>query len=140
MALLLADLVVAAVLCGLIWTIQIVHYPLFAAVPAAGWVAYEREHQRRIARLVAPLMHANVSLAVAVGVAGDGDALLRWVGAVLAVAVFAATGGVFSALHSRLAAGRDPAVIARLVALNWWRTAAWTLQTSTAVVLVAQAA
>ena len=49
----LANAAVACALTGLIWTIQVVHYPLFARVGEAEWRAYEREHQRRITLVVA---------------------------------------------------------------------------------------
>ena len=49
-----ANLVLAAALAGLIWTIQLVHYPLFALVGAAEWPRYGDEHRRRITWLAAP--------------------------------------------------------------------------------------
>jgi hypothetical protein len=136
MGLLLANAAVACALTGLIWTIQVVHYPLFAGVGEAEWRAYEREHQRRITLVVAPLMLANVALAVAVVFAGDGPAVLRWTNVALAAGVFAATGLVYSPLHGSLGATHDRAAIGRLVALNWWRTAAWTAQALVALALV----
>ena len=54
----------------------------------------------------------------------------------LAAGVFAATALVYSPLHGRLAAAHDRAAIERLVALNWWRTAAWTAQALVALALV----
>jgi hypothetical protein len=54
--LLVANLVIALLLTGLIWTVQLVHYPLFAAVGEAGLAAYVREHGGRIGVLVVPLM------------------------------------------------------------------------------------
>ncbi len=38
---------------GLIWLIQIVHYPLFARVGVEQFVPYEREHSRLITYIVA---------------------------------------------------------------------------------------
>jgi hypothetical protein len=137
MSLLLANAAVACALTGLIWTIQVVHYPLFARVGEAEWRAYEREHQRRITLVVAPLMLANVALAAVVVLADDGPAALRWANAALAAGVFAATALVFSPLHGRLATSHDGAAIGRLVTVNWWRTAAWTAQAGVALALVA---
>ena len=133
MVLLLANAAVACALTGLIWTNQVVHYPLFAYVGEAEWLAYEREHQRRITLIVAPLMLANVALAV--GVVLDAGTVLRWVNLALAAGVFAATALVYSPLHGRLAATHDRAALDRLVALNWWRTAAWTAQALVALTL-----
>jgi hypothetical protein len=136
MGLAVANLTVAAALAGLIWTIQLVHYPLFARVGAADWTAYEAEHQRRITWLAAPLMLLDVGLAAALVLAGGPFAGLRWAALALAVATYAATGLVFSPLHGRLGRAHDPALIARLVAWNRWRTAAWTARTALAIWLV----
>src|SRR6476661_5397320 len=136
MGLAVANLAVAAALAGLIWTIQLVHYPLFARVDAAGWPAYEAEHQRRITWLAAPLMLLDVALAAALVLAGGPLGGLRAAGLALAVAMFAATGLFFSPLHGRLGRAHDPALIARLVAWNRWRTAAWTARAGLAIWLV----
>jgi hypothetical protein len=134
MGLLLANAAVACALTGLIWTIQVVHYPLFARVGEAEWVAYEREHQRRVTLVVAPLMLANVTLAITVVI--EAATPLRGVNLLLAAAVFAATVLVYSPLHGRLAAAHDRATIDRLVTLNRWRTAAWTAQALVALALI----
>jgi hypothetical protein len=130
----LANLVVAAALAGLIWTVQVVHYPLFALVGADGWTRYEVEHQRRITWVVAPLMLANVVLAAALLLDDAGG--LAVANAALAGGVFAATGAVYAPLHGQLARGHAGDVIARLVRLNWARTAAWTAQVAVAAALV----
>ena len=129
-----ANLVVAAALAGLIWTIQLVHYPLFALVGAREWPHYEAEHQRRITRLVAPLMLANVGLSVAV-LAEDPSAS-RVLNAGLAIGIFVATGIVFAPMHRRLATKAGTSAIRVLVRANWARTGAWTAQVFVAILLI----
>ncbi|WP_354697718.1 hypothetical protein DSM112329_03357 [Paraconexibacter sp. AEG42_29] len=134
MGLLVANLTVAAALAGLIWTIQVVHYPLFAGVGVEGWTAYEAEHQRRITRVVLPLMLANVGLAVAVLV--DHHDALGSVNAAIAGGQFAATGAYYAPIHGRLAAEHSAERIRALVRANWLRTAGWTVQVAVAAALV----
>ena len=129
----LANLVVAAALAGLIWTIQVVHYPLFARVGTETWPRYEAEHQRRITWLVGPLMVANVALGVALFLADRGA--LSALNAGLAIAVFAATGLIYAPMHAALRSSASDAEIARLVRVNWARTATWTLQVIVALAL-----
>jgi uncharacterized membrane protein len=129
-----ANLVVAAALAGLIWTIQVVHYPLFARVGPQEWPRYEAEHQRRITWLVGPLMVANVVLAVALLLA-EPD-VLSAINAGLAVAVFIATGLIYAPMHGGLQSSAGEVAIRRLVRANWARTAAWTVQVAVAVALV----
>jgi len=130
----LANLVVAAFLAGLIWTIQLVGYPLFASVGAREWARYGVEHRRRITWIAAPLMLANVGLAVALLL--DRVDALRGLNAALAIGTFAATGAIFAPLHGRLETEADPRLLRRLVRANWGRTAAWTAQVAVAVAVV----
>ena len=48
---------------GLIWFVQVVHYPLFARVGEEGFHAYEAAHARATSRVVAPLMLGEVGTA-----------------------------------------------------------------------------
>ena len=115
---------------GLIWTIQLVHYPLFGRVGEEGFVAYEAEHTRRMGWLLALPASAEV-------VTGG---LLVWVrpqvvplwlvlvsGFVLFL-VWLMTVGVQVPHHAALSSAFDAARIEGLVRSNRWRTAAWTLR------------
>lgn len=124
-------------LTGLIWCVQIVHYPLFAAVGTAGFAAYERAHCRRIAWLVVPTMLAEVALATWLcRAAPPPQALLAGIGAALLTVVWGSTFLLQVPCHDRLARGFDAAVVRRLVASNWLRTAAWTARSAVAIALL----
>lgn len=41
---------------GLIWFVQIVHYPLMGAVPGDAFRVYQELHQRRTTWIVGPVM------------------------------------------------------------------------------------
>lgn len=127
---------------GLIWLVQLVHYPLFARIGAADFVAYEREHCRRIGPLVLPLMLAELFLALWLPfAAGDAtDRTLALAGLGLLAVVWASTFFVQVPCHQRLERQHDAATIARLVATNGWRTAAWTGRAAVAVMLLSRAA
>lgn len=114
---------------GLIWFVQIVHYPLMIEVPEGCSVRYAELHQRRTGLVVGPLMltEAVTAVLLAVGVAGGGlMGTLAWAGLGLLVVVWLSTFAVQVPLHRRLAAGFDPGACRRLVATNALRTAAWT--------------
>jgi hypothetical protein len=131
----IANLVVAAALVGLIWTVQVVVYPAFALVGTDEWARYGAAHRRRITWVVAPLMLANVGLAAAL-LLDDGPDALRVLNAALAGGVFAATGLIFAPMHGRLEETASPGAFARLVHGNWARTLAWTAQVAVAVALL----
>ena len=117
-------------LVGLIWTVQVVHYPLFAGVGADRFAAYEAAHAARITRIVAPLMLAEVAVCgwLCVSVPAGVPAWWCWIGAGLVGLVWASTGFLSVPLHARLAEGFDAAAHAKLVATNWPRTILWTLR------------
>ena len=110
---------------GIIWYVQLVHYPLFAEVGEDTWFTYHADHERRTGWVVAPLMIVELGTAAAIVVIG-GHGVLTLVGLVLAAATWVLTFALAVPLHRRLNATRDPAVIQRLVTINWLRTAAWT--------------
>lgn len=123
------------VLVGLILTVQLVHYPLFARVGVAGYAAYQREHVTRITGLVAPLMGAELGTGVWLALRPPPavPAASAWLGLALTGLIWLSTALVQSPLHGRLAAGFDPARHARLVTTNRWRTAAWLARGALAV-------
>ena len=121
--LLLVQLACTLAMTGIIWFVQIVHYPLFARVAAASFTQYEAEHATRTGWVVAPLMCAELLAALLMlsdrfrppAISG-GSAVL---GAALVAVLWLSTGLIQVPLHSRLAAGFDAQLIARLVATNY---------------------
>lgn len=128
--LLILHTVVTLMLLGLILTIQLVHYPLFARVGTSSWPAYEREHQNRITYLVSPLMLAE--LLSAAWLALRPPALLLgwslWLGLALVLLIWLSTALLQSPLHGRLSAAFDARLHRQLVFGNWFRTLAWLLR------------
>lgn len=114
-------------LVGLIWTVQVVHYPLFAHVGGDEFRRYHARHTRQITWIVAPLMAVELVTASLLFVVGVRETWLLVSFAPLAFN-WLATWRVQIPLHGRLAAGFDADAHRRLVASNWWRTAAWSLR------------
>ena len=127
-AALLTQAAVTLPLVGLIWTVQVVHYPLFAGVGADGFAAYERAHAARITWVVAPLMLAELAVSgwllwrVPAGV----PAWQCYAGAAATAGIWLSTYFLQVPRHAELAAGFDAAAHASLVLTNWLRTALWT--------------
>lgn len=125
---------------GLIWFVQVVHYPLFNAVGDAEFSAYEKSHQSRTTIVVAPLMLAEAATAVwllwsrPLGVA-------MWtavVGAVLLGLIWASTAAWQMPAHARLEPQFDPSVHRWLVSSNWLRTVAWSARGAIACEMLRQ--
>ena len=143
MWLLSAQLFSTLAMFGLIWFVQVVHYPLFLRVPAAQFVAYEAAHADRTTWVVAPLMLIEL---------GSGLALLvphwrppeiglmdAWIGAALVGVVWLSTALLQVPLHNRLHRGYSAVATRRLVATNWIRTGAWTARAALVLLWAARA-
>jgi hypothetical protein len=126
----------AAAMAGVIWYVQLVHYPLFAEVGDDTWFTYHADHERRTGWVVAPLMIVELGTAAAIVIVG-GHGALALAGLVLAATTWILTFTLAVPLHRQLNATRDPAAIRRLVNVNWLRTAAWTAHGLIAVALLA---
>jgi hypothetical protein len=125
----------AVAMTGVIWFVQLVHYPLFAAVGDGAWPAYHEDHTRRVTYVVAPLMVAELTSAAVL--AGSEPTALTLAGLVLAAVTWLLTFALAVPGHRRLERGFDGAVARRLVSAGWARTAAWTAHGAVALALLA---
>jgi len=141
MLLLLVHAAATLAMVGLIWFVQVVHYPLFALASESRFERFAAEHQRRTSLVVMPLMVTEALTAAAILLApplGLGRGL-GWLGALLLAVIWLSTAFLQVPEHRRLGAGFDSLAVRRLVASNWLRTAAWTVRGWLALELVARA-
>lgn len=136
-----AHAVSTLVLVGLIWTIQVVHYPLFALVGTDGFTAYEAAHSSRITAVIG-LPWAVQGVTTAALLIAPPPGVPRWLivtSAALALIPVVVTLVWSVPAHTVLATGFDAGAHTRLVVTNWLRTGAWTLggATSTAIMVLA---
>ncbi|MBI1372212.1 MAG: hypothetical protein GC159_05550 [Phycisphaera sp.] len=125
-------------MAGLIWWVQLVHYPLFANVGRDAFGAYHARHMHRATWAVGPgmlveLVTAFTLLAMATAPAVQ---LLTITGAILVVVIWLSTWLVQVPLHDALTVSGDAAMVASLVRGNWVRTIAWTARVPIAAALV----
>jgi hypothetical protein len=121
---LLVHAAAAFFMTGLIWFVQVVHYPLFSGVGGAGYSDYQRRHTNATTAVV--LVPMFVELATGALLCKVMPGPLVYAGFALLIAIWASTVFLQVPLHRRLADGFDAGVHRRLVATNWIRTLAWT--------------
>lgn len=119
---------------GLIWFVQIVHYPMLARYPAEGFHKIAREHCDRTGFVVAPLMLVEVATAGLLLLAGWRQPLFLVSLGVLAL-IWASTAFVQVPLHRRLLQGRDDRALKRLVTTNGVRTLGWSARSACLLML-----
>lgn len=127
--LLLAQLLSTLTMTGLIWFVQVVHYPLFERMDDTAFAA---KHATRTTYVVAPLMVLELGSSLALlriawrpGFIATGEA---WAGAALVGIIWLSTALLQVPLHNRLQARHSVRDARELVATNWVRTVAWTLR------------
>ncbi len=128
--LLMVQLAATLLMAGIIWFVQIVHYPLFLRMAPDSFAHFEAEHATRTGWVIGPLMCAELAAAVLTLAARFRPASIPHSQALLGLALVAviwlSTALIQVPLHNRLGAGYDAAVIRTLIATNWIRTIAWT--------------
>ncbi len=117
-------------MCGLIWTVQALHYPLFDTVGADSFPDYEARHTALVGRLLAvPASVEVVTAAALLWIRPSELGLLPvLIGGALLAAIWIVTALVQVPLHSRLTAGFDPVAHRRLVSTNRWRAGLWSIR------------
>lgn len=138
LATLIVNLVATAFMTGVIWCVQLAHYPLMSGWPHDDFGRWEARHRSAIGAVVIPAMVIE-GLATAVLLARRPPGLpawLAWAAAVVLIAIWASTFLVQVPLHDRLSTGWDAAAHARLVGTNWVRTVLWTIRLGLAVAML----
>jgi hypothetical protein len=128
--LLLLHFFVTSALTGLIWTIQVVHYPLFSYVATDRFVRFEQTHSFRISTLVGPLMGTELvcALIIAWKRSAEFPTVLAWGSLALLMLIHLCT-VIFSVrAHTVLGRGFDSTAHRMLVRTNWIRTVGWSVR------------
>lgn len=118
-------------MCGVIWLVQLVHYPMFAHIQRDRFRDAMIAHQNRIRFLVAGpmLLEGCTSLLLLIAVPVGVSVWVCACGAALTAVWVVSTALVQVPQHERLAAeGWDDVRHRQLVRLNWLRTLAWTVR------------
>lgn len=118
------------VMVGVIWFVQLVHYPLMDRVrtePAHAFPDFEKAHQRGTTLIVAPAMLLELLTSgwLVIALTGGVAAMLAWAGLALVSVNWVSTAALQMPCHRKLEKGFDPATHQKLVRSNWLRTLAW---------------
>ena len=127
---LLLNVVATWIMVGVIWFVQIVHYPLLSVVPVESAAGVAVEHQKRTGWVVmAPMTVEGVTTLLLLGMVPSGVAwFVPWLAGIPLAVALGATVLLSVPRHARMAASPDPQVGRELVLTNWVRTVAWTLR------------
>jgi hypothetical protein len=124
---------------GLIWMVQVVHYPLFQYVGRDMFTAYEQLHKSSITLIVAPLMLIELITSVLLfSMDSPFNKTFLWMNLLLLGIIWFSTAAIQVPLHGQLSQSYSVAAIQKLVQSNWIRTVAWSIRSVWAFWLIAK--
>ena len=128
-------------MAGLIWFVQVVHYPLMAHVDRGRFDEYERRHMNLTTWVVAPPMWIELGTAgwLVYALWNTEVHWLTLVGLALVTVNWLSTFVLQMPCHRALSRGFDETPHRRLVQTNWIRTLAWSARAALALYLLMMA-
>lgn len=123
---------------GVIWFVQVVHYPVFADVGTESFAAYESKHSRLTTWVVMPAMLIEFATASALlfWIRLDSPTWMTAAGFILVNVIWLSTFFLQVPCHDKLATGFDIDAWKFLVQSNWIRTIAWSVRGLLAISLL----
>ena len=127
MLLILAQLCSTLYMVGLIWFVQLVHYPLHGHVGTDSFASYQRLHMQWTSYAVGPamLIEAVSTVALLLNPPQQIPNIAFWIGLGLLLMIWGSTGLLQVPYHEQLTRSFSSDAHSMLVWSNWIRTFAW---------------
>ena len=124
--LLKVNFISTSLMVGVIWVIQLLHYPSFNFINDKKYIEFQHFHMQRISFIVIPAM--LIELASALLLAYFFGSSLTIILLALLLGVWAVTFIFFTNMHQKLTNGYNQSIVDRLIQINWSRTILWSLR------------
>lgn len=133
---LIANIFCSFALFGLIWCVQLVHYPFFLRSDKTNFIDHIGFHKYRISIIVIPLM--IIELATSGILSFQSQQLADWnlFGFIVVILIWLITFFVQVPLHDRLSDGYDESVVQKLIKTNWIRTILWSAKSFSSLMIL----
>ncbi len=113
---------------GVIWIVQLVHYPSFQYIDFERYRSFQRFHMEKISLIVVPTMIFELGSGLMLVFFYYKEDWIFILSMVFLLAIWIITAIFFTKLHGRLAHGYINAVVDSLIKTNWLRTLLWTIR------------
>ena len=135
----LLNLVLAFIAVGLIWTIQLVHYPSMRFIPKERFVEYHNFHSIRISFLALPLMLTELITSLVLFYQNYNNAIqtIFLINLVIVVLIWLSTFLIQVPLHNALSKEKQSEKLSKLICTNWIRTILWTARSILMILFLA---
>ena len=125
--LLMIHIVSTSIMVGVIWVMQLVHYPSFKYVNESDYIIFQKFHMSNISYIVFPAMFTELITALLIFFSGE-KSFFFMLSLICLFLIWVITGVLFTKFHSILQKGKDLKMIEKMIKANWTRTLLWTLR------------
>ena len=116
-----------SIMVGVIWVIQLVHYPSFKYVNESDYIIFQKYHMSNISNIVFPVMFTELITALIILFFGE-KSLFFVLSLICLFLIWVMTGVLFTKYHSILKEGKDLTIIEKMIKANWIRALLWTMR------------
>lgn len=128
-----AHLLSTLAMMGIIWFVQLNHYPLFHEIKA-NFTNYEAEHVRRTSYVIMPLMLLEFVTAFLLINRQPG---WFWISNfILLLLIWGSTFFIQVPLHNSLQGNYNEKTVNQLINSNWVRTILWTIRSISLLIMI----
>ena len=124
----LTHLVFTSTMVGIIWVIQLVHYPSFYFIRKDIFVSFQKFHTNKIAIVVVPVMLVELITGILLIYMETNIDIVLTISIFILIAIWVLTAIYFYKAHQKLMSGYNEEIINQLIKLNWIRTILWTFR------------
>jgi len=127
---LLINLLSTILIAGILWFVQLVHYPLFNEIPAKNFINYGYYHSRKVSGIIKPLFIVDFTtlILLLILLGSNLSTNLMIVNVTIFIITIVLTQIIFIPIHQKLSKSPNSQTISQLIRLNWIRTLIWSLK------------
>ena len=115
-----------SLMVGIIWVIQLLHYPTFHFIKQSDYVEFQHFHMQRISFIVVPVMIIELLSGFMLVYYFRSNLFILCL--TILLVIWLITFVFFTKLHQSLLGGYDKIIVNKLVQINWSRTVLWSLR------------
>lgn len=124
----LINLASSLALTGLIWFVQVVHYPSFLKVNSENFQLFHSFHVFRTGLVVIPFMLAELISSIILSLGNFPLGYIHQVGLGLVILIWLSTFAIQAQAHRKINSDANTIELSKLVKTNWLRTILWSLK------------
>ena len=117
-----------AIMVGVIWVIQLIHYPSFHFIKKSNYSKFQQFHMNRISIIVIPTMIIEIISGLLIFWSVFHSNIFFISSLFILISIWAITFIFFTKMHQGLVFGYNQEIVNKLILINWSRTLLWSLR------------